>query len=152
MKKIIMLSIVLIITIIGFGKFSLGASIGLPGKITAKYQFNDNFGIDLSAAFLTAFSYTVFNSSTDLLFFSPDIAINEHISLDGYWGFGTGITFPASFEGVMVSARIPIGIQIPFEFYEDKRCEVFFEVVPLVYVLPIPALTFTTSLGARYVF
>jgi len=152
MKKMIIIALMLVITTISFAEFSLGASVGLPGKITAKYQFNERFGIDLSTAFLTAFSYVVFNANTDLLFYSPDIAVNDNISIDGYWGLGTGVTFPATFEAAMVSLRCPLGIEFPVEFYEDKKCEIFFEVVPLVYVFPLPALTFTTSIGARYVF
>ncbi|HOO34031.1 MAG TPA: hypothetical protein PLB99_12945, partial [Thermotogota bacterium] len=143
MKKAIIITLLLIMATVNFAEFSLGASVGLPGKITAKYQFNDTFGIDLSAAFLTAFSYTVFNTNTDLLFYSLDIAVNDNISVDGYWGIGTGITFPGSFDSLMLSLRGPLGIEFPVEFFEDKKCAIFFEVVPLVYVFPLPALTFT---------
>ncbi len=73
-------------------------------------------------------------------------------SIDSYWGIGAGVTIPGSFEAFMLSARIPFGIQIPFELDNGHTCEAFLEIVPLIFVFPVPAMSFTTSLGARYVF
>ena len=152
MKKKIAIFMMIVITTVLLGKFSLGLSVGLPGKITALYQFNEKVGVDFSTTAFFGFGFLLVNANTDLLFFSSEILKNDTLHLNGYWGVGAGITIPGSFDELLLSVRVPFGVQMPVEFNGGQVCEAFLEMVPLVVAIPVPAVTFTTSVGARYVF
>lgn len=152
MKKIITVLVMIAVSTVLLGRFSLGISVGLPGKITAQYQFNEKVGMDFSTAAFFSFGMLLVNANTDLLFFTPNVLVKNELSVNGYWGVGTGVTIPHSFDAFMLSVRFPLGIQIPVEFNSGQRCDAFLEITPLVFAFPMPGLSFTTSLGARYVF
>lgn len=152
MKNIMIFVLMIAISTVLIGRFSLGISVGMPGKITAQYQFNEKVGIDFSTAAFFSFGLLLVNANTDLLFFTPDVLVKDDFSINGYWGIGTGVTIPNSFDSFMLSVRFPLGIQVPVEFNGGQKCHAFLEITPLVFAFPLPALSFTTSLGARYVF
>lgn len=152
MRKTVILIVLFVFCAALFGNFSLGVSVGLPGKITALYQFNEKVGLDFSTTAFLSFGMLLVNANTDLLFFRPDVFVKDELSVNGYWGIGTGFTIPHSFDAFMLSVRFPLGLQIPVKFNSGQRCDAFLEITPLVFAFPMPALSFTTSLGARYVF
>jgi len=147
MKKIIISLLFIVICTQLMAHFSLGLSVGLPGKITTKYQFTERFGIDFSLASFVGDGLVLFAAHSDLLFYSRELLVKEDLSISAYGGLGTSIN-----TLLMAGVRVPFGIQMPITFDNDHKMEVFFELAPEYTFFLISGVQCQASLGARYVF
>src|SRR6056297_772326 len=140
MKKIIITLLLIIISTHLLANFSLGFSVGLPGKITTKYQFNERFGVDFSIAALVVDNFPLFIVNSDLLFFTREILVKDDLSISAYGGLGTSLNIL-----LMAGVRVPLGIQMPIEFDSGQKLEVFFEFAPEFTLFLIPGAQYSAS-------
>lgn len=149
MRKVSLIVTLLVLMInLGYG-FGLGVMLGEPSGLSAKYWMGEQNAIAGGLA------WSVGNSSSnggylhlhgDYLFHRNDLIKISNLTLPFYYGIGAGIGFASDFY---FGARIPLGIEY---FFAGRKFDAFFELVPVVRLLPGFGIGVNGAIGLRYNF
>ncbi len=158
MKKIALMAILL--TVVGGmalaqgrtgGNVGIGLIFGEPSGLSAKFWTSRTVAFDAAAAwsFVNGGS---FQAHGDILFHSYDLFRVERGRMALYYGFGG--RFRTARENVVddkatLSFRVPVGISYEFE---NTPFELFFEVVPMLDLIPKTDAAIGGGMGFRYYF
>ena len=125
-------------------RFEIGAVLGFPTGINAKYWFNRRASVDIAAAwaFEDGGSFEVHGDLLYNLFF-----VNTYYGLmPFYFGVGGAVYF---IDDPFVGVRIPIGLSYLFG---EAPLSLTIEVVPIVGVAPTTEFRMGGGIGARLTF
>lgn len=126
----------------------IGAELGEPFGINAKYWINDFIAIDGAAGWSPA-GHSDAELHTDLLFHKFDLVPVSEGRLPFYIGGGAFVRFRDTGYGNLAGLRFPIGVSYMFE-----RCpvDVFAEFSPELIVAPFARGGIGGGVGIRYWF
>jgi hypothetical protein len=152
MRKVFTIFIVafLLIGIKSYGQdkgVGIGAMIGEPTGLSAKYWLNDINALDFGLAYSFVRNNSAVSLHADYIYHAFDV-IKSNYRIPLYYGFGARLRFVNGADNSL-GARGIIGLawlndQSPFD--------VFFEVVPVFNLFPSTSLNLDAALGARYYF
>jgi hypothetical protein len=129
------------------GLFELGAYLGQPSGISAKYWINGKNSIDGVAAWgFGGAGYLVV--AADYLFNFIDMVKIEKETIPLYVGVGAIMSIDMG-GGISLGARVPLGA---FYIFRDVPLEVSLEVVPGLYLFPATSFSMMGGIGVRYCF
>lgn len=125
--------------------FGLGIMVGSPTGLSAKYYIDKNIAIDAGLGW---------SLSKDVLRLHGDFLIHNYKLLPKafdfplvlYFGGGVKTVFAKEFE---LGARIPVGVLYNFK---KPKIDVFFELVPVLNLIPDTSFDFDGAVGARFYF
>lgn len=147
MKKIlslVILSFSIVLVNCQKSNFALGFIIGEPTGICAKFKVADN------SAFDAALAWNIIEGS-DAITLHADYLKHHYFLLDStkfhaplYFGIGTRAVLA---NEVNIAARIPVGL---LYIFNDMPLDAFFEIVPIVTVLPSTKFDLDVAIGIRY--
>ena len=126
-------------------RFGIGIIIGSPTGISAKYYINDKHAVDLGIGW--SLSKNEVRLHSDYLFHDYKL-INDAINFPIIFNFGGGVKLLFS-DSVEIGFRIPLGLLYNFQ---KTPIDIFFEVVPVLELIPDTELGFDAALGARFYF
>ena len=148
-KKIfLVIFIIIICSNFAYGsnsRFGIGIIIGAPTGISAKYYINDKHAIDLGIGW--SLSKNVVRLHSDYLFHDYKL-INDAINFPIIFNFGGGVKLLFS-DSIEIGFRIPLGLLYNFQ---KPPIDIFFEVVPILELIPDTKLGLDAALGARFYF
>jgi len=127
------------------GKLGLGIILGEPTGLSAKLWTGKTMAFDAGAAW-SFVSGGFFQVHGDLLFHNFDLFKAYTGKWALYYGFGGRVKFA---DQTIVSVRVPIGISYQFE---KTAIELFFEVVPMLDLVPATEVGISGGAGFRYFF
>ena len=127
------------------GSIGVGAIIGEPTGVSVAYHTTDGHSFAGGTAwhFLNRISYHL---HVDYLFYQYNIFQPDHGSLPLYFGLGARLRFDKTDK---FGIRFPIGIAYHFE---NEPIEIFFEIVPIMELMPGTELAGNSGIGIRYYF
>jgi len=150
MKKKILLLIIMLFsctTILAEDKkFGLGVIIGDPTGISLKLWHEKNIAYDGAIAWTTEGKEDVLHLHADFLMHMYNFIDIEKGKLPFYFGIGGRIMFEKDDK---VGVRIPVGLSYEFE---KAPLDIFFEIVPILDLIPNTELNFNAGIGIRYFF
>jgi hypothetical protein len=127
------------------GNFGLGIIVGEPTGVSAKLWLTDRTAVDAAAAW--SFSdEAAFHLHADYLFHNFDLISVEQGRLPVHFGIGGRVKFE---DDSKFGVRIPIGLTYIFD---GAPLDVFFEVVPILDLVPDTEFTANGAVGIRYFF
>lgn len=127
-------------------KFAIGAVLGNPTGVSAKYWVGEKQAVDAGAGF-TLSSPTHFSVHSDYLFHSMGaLVFKDQYSLDVYYGVGGRLRFG---DDIAFGIRTPIGI---VHRLENSKVEVFGEAAPVFDFISRQGIEIHVGVGARYYF
>jgi hypothetical protein len=127
------------------GDIGLGIILGEPTGLSAKLWTGKTMAFDAGAAW-SFVSGGFFQVHGDLLFHNFDLFKAYTGKWALYYGFGGRVKFA---DQTIVSVRVPVGISYQFE---KTAIELFFEVVPMLDLLPATEVGISGGAGFRYFF
>jgi hypothetical protein len=131
------------------GKFGLGIILGEPTGLSLKLKTSDTTAFDAGAAwsFLNPASFHIHG---DFLFHNYNLFNNvEKGYLALYYGIGGRLKIVGGEGETVFGVRIPVGLCYEFE---DAPIDLFFEVVPLLDIVPSTKAGIGGAVGVRYFF
>jgi hypothetical protein len=127
------------------GNFGLGIILGEPTGVSAKLWLTERTAFDAAAAW--SFSdEAAFHLHVDYLFHNFDLISVEEGKLPVHFGVGGRVKFENESK---LGVRIPIGLTYVFD---GAPIDIFFEIVPLLDLLPDTEFTANAAVGIRYFF
>lgn len=127
-------------------KLGIGAMIGNPTGINAKYWLSEKNAVDGGAAFSLG-KHSNFNLHSDYLFHKfGELIFEDKHQLDVYYGIGGRMEFGDDIE---LGVRLPVGVA---HMFENEQADVFGEVAPIVDFIGRTGLELSIAIGARYYF
>ncbi|MCP5107377.1 MAG: DUF3996 domain-containing protein [bacterium] len=129
----------------GGNGWGIGVILGEPTGLSLKYWNSGTTAFDAAAAWSFRRERKL-HIHMDYLFHKFRVFKVRRGRLPLYYGIGGRIKFEEEFR---VGIRIPVGICYMFK---RQPIDIFFEVVPLLDVVPETSLDFNVSIGARYFF
>jgi hypothetical protein len=127
------------------GTFGIGVIVGEPTGVSGKLWMTDRTAVDVAAAW--SFSdESALHLHADYLFHNFDLIDVEKGRMPIYFGIGGRVKFE---NDSRVGVRIPVGIAY---LMEDAPIDFFFELVPLLDLVPDTDFKFNAALGARFFF
>ncbi len=150
MKKLfpIIVVIFLFLSINNYGQdhgFGIGAMIGEPTGISAKYWLNNINALDFGLAYSFVRKNSAVSLHADYLYHAFDVIKSTH-RIPLYYGFGARMRFISGSDNAFgvrgVVGLAWLGEQAPFD--------VFLEVVPVFNLFPSTSLNLDAAIGARY--
>ena len=151
-------------TEVGYGrKLGLGFVLGDPTGLSAKYWVSSTNALDFGLGFTNygagfgpscydsngvRHCYGYFDTSVNVDYLWQSNIVRGSAQLDWYIGAGGRVIIFGG-RGFDVAARAPIGLALMFN--NPNFLEVFFELVPALYLLP-PGFTIEGGLGVRFYF
>jgi hypothetical protein len=148
MKKALILLVLFSLCTSAFAaeKLGIGAMIGNPTGINAKYWLNEKNAIDGGAAFSLGHNSN-FNLHSDYLFHKfGELIFQDKHQLDVFFGIGGRMEFDDEIE---LGVRLPIGVA---HMFENENADIFGEVAPIVDFIGRTGLEISLAVGARYYF
>ena len=148
------IALVLLAVFTGFsfsmdGKFGLGIILGEPTGLSLKLKTSDTTAFDAGAAW-SFVNPSSFHIHGDFLFHNYNLFNNvEKGYLALYYGIGGRLKLASGEEETMLGVRIPVGLCYEFE---EAPVDLFFEVVPLLDVIPRTRAGISGAVGVRYFF
>jgi hypothetical protein len=130
------------------GQFGLGVIAGEPTGPCFKLWTSQHTAIDGAAAWSFAKNAGI-HLHADYLVHVSDLAEVESGRLLLYYGIGGRIRFADGDRDDNIGIRIPVGLAY---LVEDVSLDVFFEIVPILDLVPDTDLDFNAALGVRYFF
>lgn len=128
------------------GQTGVGAMIGNPTGVNAKYWLSETHAVDGGAGFSVG-KKTRFQLHSDYLFHSiGELIFQDNHPLDLYYGIGGRMEFDDDIE---LGLRLPIGLA---HRMEDKSADIFGEIAPIVDFIGRVGLEISLAVGARYYF
>lgn len=127
------------------GSRGIGVIIGEPTGISLAYHTTDGHSFAAGTAwhFLNRVS---FHLHVDYLFYQYEIIRPERGSLPLYFGVGARLRFDNTDK---FGIRFPLGIAYHFD---NEPVELFFEIVPIMELMPGTKLAGNSGIGIRYYF
>jgi len=146
MKKILIGTIALLLSVSAFSQTSglgVGVILGNPTGLSAKMWTSRNTAIDAAAAWALTGSGGFIHLHADMLLhtYRFDVKSGE---MPFYFGIGGRILLAAD---PRIGIRIPLGVA--YEFAEVPF-DVFFEVVPIIDLIPASGFDMNAAIGIRY--
>ena len=152
-------------TEVGYGrKLGLGFVLGDPTGLSGKYWVGATNAVDVGLGFTSYGSgfgascyydnagrrrcYGYFDTSLNVDYLWQSNIVRGPAQLDWYIGAGGRVLIFGG-RGFDIAARAPIGLALMFN--NPAFLEVFFELVPALYLAP-PAFTIEGGLGVRFYF
>ena len=152
-------------TEVGYGrKLGLGFVLGDPTGLSAKYWVSSTNALDFGLGFTNYGAgfgpscyndnngvrrcYGYFDTSVNVDYLWQSNIVRGGAQLDWYIGIGGRIIVFGG-RGFDAAARAPIGLALMFT--NPSFLEVFFELVPALYLIP-PGFTIEGGLGVRFYF
>jgi hypothetical protein len=127
------------------GTFGLGVIVGEPTGVSGKLWLTERTAIDGAAAW--SFSGdSALHLHADYLFHNFDLIDVEKGQFPVYFGVGGRVKFESESK---IGIRIPVGIAY---LMEDAPIDFFFELVPLLDLIPDTDFAFNAAIGVRYFF
>jgi len=130
------------------GNTGIGLIFGEPSGVSLKVWTGPKIAFDGAAAwsFVNGGSFQVHG---DILFHSFGIFNIERGKAAIYYGFGGRFKTATDTEKARFSFRVPLGISYEFE---GVSIELFFEVVPMLDIVPSTEASVGGGIGFRYYF
>jgi hypothetical protein len=130
------------------GNTGIGLIFGEPTGLSLKYWTTSTIALDGAAAwsFVNGGSFEV---HADLLFHSFQLFHVDRGRVALFYGFGGRFKTATDTEKARVSFRVPIGIAYEFE---GVPIELFFEVAPMLDIVPSTEAAIGGGMGFRYYF
>lgn len=126
-------------------RYGIGMMVGEPTGVSGKLWMNGNTAFDAGVAW--SFSgENALNMQLDYVFHNFSIFDLDNGTLGLYFGFGGRVKFD---KDNTMGLRIPVGLDYIFE---SIPLDAFFEVVPLMDVIPDTEFNPQAALGVRYFF
>lgn len=125
--------------------FGIGIIIGEPTGLSGKYWLSEKSAIDGGLAW-SYLNEGAFHIHADILVHSFNLVHVSKGRLPLYMGLGGRIKLSGD---PMVGARIPLGINYHFG---SAPLDVFFEVVPILDLIPGTDFDINAAIGMRYFF
>jgi len=141
---------VIIVSVLGAaaaaqGSFGLGIIVGEPTGVSGKLWMTERSAIDAAAAW--SFSdESALTLVADYLLHNFDLIDVEKGQLPIYFGVGGRVKFESESK---VGLRIPVGLAYIFE---DAPLDAFFEIAPLLDLIPDTDFNINAAIGIRYFF
>ncbi len=127
------------------GNFGLGIILGEPTGVSMKLWLTERTAIDAAAAW--SFSdEAAFHLHADYLFHNFDLITVEEGRLPVHFGIGGRVKFE---DDSRLGVRIPVGLTYIFD---GAPIDIFFEVVPILDLVPDTEFEFNAAIGARFFF
>jgi hypothetical protein len=127
------------------GSFGLGIIVGEPTGVSAKFWVTDRTAIDAAAAW--SFSdEAALHLHADYLLHNFDLINVEQGRLPIHFGIGGRVKFE---DESRVGVRIPVGLTYIFD---GAPVDIFFEVVPILDLIPDTEFDLNAAIGARFFF
>ncbi len=127
------------------GNFGLGIIVGEPTGLSAKLWLTERTAVDMAAAW--SFSdEEAFHLHADYLLHNFDLINVEKGRLPIYFGIGGRLKFE---DKSRFGVRIPVGLTYIFD---GAPIDIFFEVVPILDLIPDTDFTANAAIGARFFF
>ncbi|HPI28598.1 MAG TPA: hypothetical protein PLS75_08980 [Candidatus Marinimicrobia bacterium] len=145
MKKLVLSAVVVMFLMasLSYG-FGLGIMLGEPSGLSGKYWMSEKNAIAGGLAW--SLSHDYMHVHADYLIHNNNLINVSGTTLPFYYGLGAGIGLGDDFH---LGARIPVGIEY---FFADRKFDVFFELVPVVGLLPDFGFGVSGAIGLRYNF
>jgi hypothetical protein len=128
------------------GELGVGFMVGQPVGVTAKKWVSSTQAIDAGAGWSIGRN-PHFNLHSDYLWHKTDaLYFQDDTPLDFYFGAGARLSFDDEIE---LGARVPVGLA---HFFNDRGAEAFFEIAPVMNLIPETNLEGDVMLGLRIYF
>jgi len=129
------------------GPLGIGAMIGSPTGLSAKYKLGDEKALDGGFG-LTLGKNSKANLHSDYLFHSSNaLYFNDQHPLDLYYGMGGRMKFD---DDIILGVRLPVGLL--YEVENEGNADVFGEIAPIVDFIGKVGVDLHIAIGARYYF
>ena len=128
------------------GNFGLGVIIGEPTGISMKYWNGQKTAIDGAIAWSFE-KESALHLHSDYLIHSFDVIDVSEGALPLYYGIGARLKFQKKDDKLGI--RIPLGIAY---YFWKAPLDVFFELVPILELIPATRFDFNAAIGIRYYF
>jgi len=129
------------------GPLGIGAMIGSPTGLSAKYKLGDEKALDGGFG-LTRGKNCTANLHSDYLFHSSNaLYFNDQHPLDLYYGMGGRMKFD---DDIILGVRLPVGLL--YEVENEGNADVFGEIAPIVDFIGKVGVDLHIAIGARYYF
>jgi hypothetical protein len=127
------------------GNFGIGIIVGEPTGVSAKLWLTERTAVDMAAAW--SFSdEEAFHLHADYLLHNFDLINVEQGRLPIHFGIGGRLKFE---DESRFGVRIPVGLTYIFD---SAPIDIFFEVVPILDLIPDTDFTANAAIGARFYF
>ena len=127
------------------GNFGMGVILGEPTGVSAKLWLTDRTAIDAAAAW--SFSHeAALHLHADYLLHNFDLITVEQGRLPVHFGIGGRVKFE---DDSRFGIRIPVGLTYIFD---GAPIDIFFEVVPILDLVPDTDFDLNAAIGARFFF
>ncbi len=128
------------------GDMGLGAMVGAPTGVSAKYWLDGNKAVDAGAGFFPG-GHSDFTLHSDFLLHSEGaLVMNDVHPLDIYFGLGGRFKFA---DDIQIGARVPVGLVYKTE---NMGSDMFAEVAPVIDFISRVGVDLNVLVGARYYF
>jgi hypothetical protein len=147
MKKIILVLIAGVFALNVFAQdsgFGIGVILGEPTGLSVKSWITSKTAVDAAVAW--ALHDPSLHIHADFLVHKFDLVTISEGQLPFYLGLGARVKLA---DETMFGARIPIGMDYLFE---GAPLDIFFEVVPILNLVPSTAFDLNLAIGIRYFF
>jgi hypothetical protein len=147
MKKIILVLIAGVFALNVFAQdsgFWIGVILGEPTGLSVKSWITSKTAVDAAVAW--ALHDPSLHIHADFLVHKFDLVTISEGQLPFYLGLGARVKLA---DETMFGARIPIGMDYLFE---GAPLDIFFEVVPILNLVPSTAFDLNLAIGIRYFF
>jgi hypothetical protein len=148
MKKFVLLIISALFTLNVLAQdsgFGIGIIIGEPTGLSGKYWLSEKSAVDGGLAW-SYLNEGAFHIHADILVHSYNLIHVSKGQLPLYLGLGARIKLASD---TRIGARIPLGINYHFG---SAPLDVFFEVVPILELIPATDFDINAAIGIRYFF
>ncbi len=128
------------------GELGVGFMVGQPVGVTAKKYVNSTQAIDAGAGWSIGRNPHFILHSDYLWHNENALYFQDDTPLDLYFGVGGRLSFDDEIE---LGVRLPIGLAY---FFSDRGAEAFFEMAPIMNVVPDTSLELNALVGLRIYF
>lgn len=126
--------------------FGAGVILGEPTGLSAKLWLSEKTAIDGGLAWSFANNESAMHIHADFLVHSFNLIQVSKGQLPLYFGIGPRIKLA---NDLMLGVRIPVGLAYHFS---EAPLDVFFELVPIMDLIPETRFNFNAAIGVRYWF
>lgn len=133
---------------IGGNAFGAGVIFGEPTGLSAKWFRGNDRALDLAVAWSTG-RFGSLHVHGDYLIHRYDLISVDSGKLPVYYGIGARMRFADNNHDSHLGIRVPVGLA--YQFANDPF-EIFFEVVPVIDLMPGTGFDANGGFGVRYYF
>jgi hypothetical protein len=143
---VILLFFIPVLTFSQNNKIGVGIIVGEPTGLSAKIWTTDKNAFDASLAWSVTGHYNALHLHADFLKHSFGIIDVNKGQLPLYFGIGAKVVMA---NDPLIGLRIPLGASYIFS---DAPLDIFFEVVPVLNLIPSTVFDVDAAAGIRYYF